>query len=186
MQCDSTQVVSYMLDNSRSDLAYDWLTERDFFTPGAPNLTGACGAYHEMSHASLTAIGQGASEGTARNQHFHTITEWHCQVVADLVRKLDAVSDVEGSLLDNSVVMFSSGMHHADHAAWDLPFALFGSGSGTFRQNELVNLPGNVADMRQLRDFYFTLLNNYFSLGVSGFGDDQRGLPNAPITELPA
>jgi hypothetical protein len=80
--------------------------------------------------------------------------------------------------------MFSSGMHHADHAAWDLPFALFGSGSGTFRQNELVNLPGNVADMRQLRDFYFTLLNNYFSLGVSGFGDDQRGLPNAPITEL--
>jgi hypothetical protein len=38
--------------------------------------------------------------------------------------------------------------------------------------------------MRQLRDLYFTLLNQYFELDVASFGDDVRGLPNALMTEL--
>ena len=71
-----------------------------------------------------------------------------------------------------------------DHAAFDLPFTLFGSGSGTFRQNQLVALPEEIEDIRQLRDLYFTVLNNYFKLGVKSFGDDLRNIPNQLLTQI--
>ena len=55
------------------------------------------------------------------------------EVVADLLGEMDAVTDAAGgTLLDNSLVMFASDMHHGDHACFDLPLALFGSGSGIF------------------------------------------------------
>ena len=61
---------------------------------------------------------------------------------------------------------------------------LFGSGSGVFRQNELISLPEGIEDIRQLRDFHFTVLNDYFNLSVASFGDDMRGLANQRISEI--
>jgi len=105
--------------------------------------------------------------------------------MADLLKKMDAVQDgASGTLLDHSLVMFASDMHHGDHASFDLPMALFGSGDGTFRQDQLVSLPETIEDMRQLRDLYFTMLNNYFGLGLETFGSDLRGIPNKLMTEL--
>jgi hypothetical protein len=75
-------------------------------------------------------------------------------------------------------------MHHGDHAAFDLPVLLFGSGSGVFRQNELIQLPEGIEDIRQMRDLHFTVLNDYFNLGVESFGDDMRSLPNQRLTEI--
>jgi hypothetical protein len=61
---------------------------------------------------------------------------------------------------------------------------MFGSGGGTFRQNELVALPEAIEDIRQMRDVYFTILNQYFGLDVPSFGEDTRGVPNQLIAEL--
>jgi Protein of unknown function (DUF1552) len=174
-QCDVTRVVSYMLDNSRSDMVYSWVQRRDYENGGAA-VGGTATAYHESQHH------------TGTSPDFASITRWHIEVAADLLQKLDAVQDgvgeqPMGSLLDNSVVQFSSDMHHGDHASFDLPFALFG-GKGVLRQDELVQLPEAVEDIRQLRDVYFTLLNEYFKLDVQSFGADKRGIPNALITEI--
>ena len=107
------------------------------------------------------------------------------EIAADLLKKLDSTTDAAGgTLLDNSLVMFASDMHHGDHACYDLPLALFGSGSGTFRQNELVSLPETIEDIRQLRDLYFTVLNQYFQLNVPSFGEDTRGIPNQLLTNI--
>ena len=172
LECDVTRVVSYMLDNSRSDLVYSWVPRRDFEN-GGNTLGGTCTAYHESQH----------HVGTSAD--FASITRWHIELVADLLRKMDAVEEASGgTLLDNSLVMFASDMHHGDHAAFDLPLALFGSGSGTFRQNQLVALPETIEDIRQLRDLYFTILNGYFELQVPKFGDDLRGIPNRLMTEV--
>jgi hypothetical protein len=106
-------------------------------------------------------------------------------MAADLLQKMDAVQEASGrTLLDNSLVMYMSDMHHGDHASFDLPLALFGSGGGTFRQNQLVSLPEKIADIRQLRDLYFTILNGYFKFDVKSFGEDLRGIPNQLMTEL--
>jgi hypothetical protein len=61
---------------------------------------------------------------------------------------------------------------------------LFGSGSGVFRQNELIALSEGIEDIRQLRDLFFTVLDDYFKLGVASFGDDMRGIPNQRMTEI--
>ncbi len=171
LQCDVTRVITYMLDNSRSDLVYSWVPRRDWEKGGA-QLTGNCTSYHESQHH------------TGISADFASITRWHIEVVADLLKKMDAVPDASGgTLLDNSLVMFASDMHHGDHASFDLPLALFG-GSGTFRQDQLVALPETIEDMRQLRDLYFTVLNNYFNLGAQSFGTDLRGIPNRVMSEL--
>jgi hypothetical protein len=172
LQCDVTRVITYMLDNSRSDLVYSWVPRRDWQNGGA-TVGGTCTAYHESQHH------------TGISPDFASITRWHIEVMADLLQKMDAVQEPSGgTLLDNSLVMFASDMHHGDHASFDLPMALFGGGGGVFRQNQLVSLPETIEDMRQLRDVYFTILNGYFQLGVQSFGDDLRGIPNQLMTEL--
>ena len=172
LECDVTRIVTYMLDNSRSDLVYSWVPKRDWENGGA-QMSGTCTAYHESQHQ------------PGISPDFASITRWHIEVMADLLKKMDAVKDTGGgTLLDNSLVMFTSDMHHGDHASFDLPMALFGGGGGTFRQDQLVSLPETIEDMRQLRDVHFTVLNSYFGLGVQSFGTDLRGLPNRVMSEL--
>jgi hypothetical protein len=172
LQCDVTRVITYMLDNSRSDLVYSWVQRRDYENGGA-TVGGTATAYHESQHH------------TGTSPDFASITRWHIEAVADLLLKMDAVEEPSGgTLLDNSTVLFCSDMHHGDHAAFDLPFLMFGSGGGTFRQNELVMLPEAIEDIRQMRDVYFTILNQYFGLDVLRFGEDMRGVPNQLVAEL--
>jgi hypothetical protein len=172
LECDVTRIITYMLDNSRSDLVYSWVPRRDYEDGGA-ELGGTSTAYHESQHH------------TGTSADFASITRWHVEGVADLLEKMNAVEEPSGgTLLDSSLVMFSSGMHHGDHAAFDLPLILFGSGGGVFRQNELVELPEAIEDIRQLRDLHFTVLYDYFNLGVESFGEDMRGIPNQRITEI--
>jgi hypothetical protein len=172
LQCDVTRIVTYMLDNSRSDLVYSWVPRQNWESGGA-TIGGTSTAYHESQHH------------TGTSADFASITRWHIEVAADLLTKMGAVQEASGgTLLDNSLVMFASDMHHGDHACFDLPLALFGGGSGTFRRNELIALPEEIEDIRQLRDLYFTILNNYFELGVPSFGEDRRGIPNQLITEI--
>ncbi len=176
LECDITRVATYMLDNSRSDLVYRWVPRLDWENGGV-EVGGTATSYHESQHHAGTS------------PDFASITRWHIDVVADLLTKMDAVVDgvgeaPSGTLLDNSLVQFSSGMHHGDHASFDLPFLLFGGGGGVFRQNELIEFPEPVEEMRQLRDLYFTILNHYFELGVESFGEDQRGVPNEVMREV--
>lgn len=172
LQCDVTRIITYMLDNSRSDLVYSWVPRKDYENGGAM-LGGTSTAYHESQHH------------TGTSPDFASITRWHIEAVADLLTKMDAVVEpAGGTLLDNSTLMFCSDMHHGDHAAFDLPFLMFGSGSGTFRQNELVMLPEGIEDIRQMRDVHFTILNQYFGLGLTSFGEDMRGIPNQLVSEI--
>jgi hypothetical protein len=167
LQCDVTRVISYMLDNSRSDMAYVHVKERDFDKEGSP-LTGAtCGSYHGSQHGGL------------RNKTYASIVNWHTGVVADLAGKLDAVKEGNGTLLDNSVLLYFSDCHHGDHAGFDIPCVLLGSGGGTLKTDQYVVLPENPMDSRQCRDLYFTLFNEYFNLNIASFGSDERGIPNA-------
>jgi hypothetical protein len=169
LQCDVTRVITYMLDNSRSELVYAHVPKYDYTNDKA--VTGMAGNYHAAQHAQL------------RTNDFSSITNWQLRVTSDLLQKLDKVSEGERTLLDNSLVMLLSDMHHGDHAGFDIPVILFG-GAGTFKQGEYVILPGDPASSRQFRDLYFTIMNHYFGLGVASFGVDVRKVPNAEISEI--
>jgi hypothetical protein len=169
LQCDMTRVVSYMLDNSRSELVYSHVPKYDYTKDVA--VTGTAGNNHAAQHAGL------------RNNDFASITNWQLRVAVDLAQKLDAVKEGERTLLDNSLLMLFSDMHHGDHAGFDLPMLLFG-GTGTFRQGEYVALTEDPQTSRQYRDLYFTIMNHYFELKITAFGDDMRMIPNADIAEI--
>jgi hypothetical protein len=169
LQCDVTRVISYMLDNSRSELVYSHVPRHDF-TNDVPG-NGTAGNYHASQHGAL------------RNNDFSSITHWQVRVTADLLQKLDQIQEGERTLLDNSLVMLFSDMHHGDHAGFDIPMILFG-GAGTFKQGQYVSLPADPESSRQFRDLYFTIMNDYFGLGVPSFGVDVRNVPNATIAEI--
>jgi hypothetical protein len=172
-QCDVTRVITYMMDHSRSEMTYSWVPKYEFPVGSAKVDTGdTCGNYHASQH------------GAPRGADFASICYWHMANVASLAAKLDAIPEGEGTVLDNSMVLFTSDMHHGDHAAWDLPVAIFGGGSGTLVQDQYIVLEENPTNHRAMRDLHFTIMNQYFNLGLTEFGVDMRGMPNALIEEI--
>jgi hypothetical protein len=165
-ECDVTRVISYMLEDERSEFTYDHLQERAFTAEGSTPKGGSCPEYHLAQHHT--------------GDDFATITWWNVSKVAELCRKLDAIDEAPGvSVLDNSVVMLGAAMHGGNHLANELPMALIGGGNLGLRNDQHL-----VLDARPLRDLYFTLLNDVYGLGVTDFGQNRTGAPPATIAQV--
>ncbi len=174
-QCDVTRVISYMLEDERSEFIYSHVPLRNFTAAGstpAKDMSQTCGNYHGAQHAG------------AANDDFATINWWQSTKIADLCSRLDALMDGEGvSILDNTVVMYSSSMHGGNHQSNQIPLALIGGGGGTLNLNQHIKFPDTPGD-RPFRDLYYTLLNKTYGLNVPSFGVHSMNVPNAYITEL--
>lgn len=165
-QCDLTRVISYMLEDERSEFTYDNVQERAFTAEGSSPKARSCPEYHLAQHAG--------------GDVFATITWWNVGKVADLCRKLDAIKEANGaSVLDNTVVLFGGCMHGGDHLGDRLPVALVGGGNLGLRTDQHL-----VLDKRPLRDLYVTLMNDVYGLNVSDFGQDRTGAQAARISQL--
>lgn len=173
LSCDSTRIISYMLDDARSEFLYDHLTVREFTADGsdAGINQGQVGNFHGLQHAGDS------------NPAFATINWWLSDRVADLCNRLDAVDEGEGSLFDHSVVLYGSGMHGGDHKSNQLPIVLLGGGSGRLKTDQhIVFSP--TPDDRPLRDLYYTLLNEVYQVETASFGESKLGASNRTITEM--
>jgi hypothetical protein len=165
-ECDVTRVISYMLEDERSEFTYDNVEERAFTPETSSPKGGRCPEYHIAQH-----------DG---GDVFATITWWNVDKVASLCRKLDAIEEAPGvSILDNSVVLLGACMHGGNHAADRLPVVLVGGGNIGLSNDQHL-----VLDKRPMRDLYFTLMNDVYGLGVREFGQNRAGAPLASITEL--
>jgi hypothetical protein len=151
IQCDSTRVVSFMLDDARSEWSYGELTKRAFTATGSTPGTGAVGNYH------------GAQHGNA--EEFATIIHWNAQKAFEMASKLDALKENGASVLDNTVITFMSGMNGGNHDGRDLPIALIGSGGGVLRQNQYLQGGG-----KNLADMHLTIINKVFGGNLPAFG----------------
>jgi hypothetical protein len=171
LQCDVTRVVSYMLDDARSDFVYDHLTVRKFSADTSVENTGKVGGFHGLQHAGDS------------NDGFATINWWFSQQMAELGKKLDAIPEGDGTLLDHTLVLYGGAMHGSDHDARPLPMALLGAGRAGIRTDQLVDFSA-VAAGRPLRDLYFTILNGYFGLNVASFGESTTSAKNQLIEEI--
>lgn len=168
LTCDATRIVSYMLEDERSEFVYDHVQKRQFSATGSTAGTGNCGNYHGSQH------------GGDANNDFATINWWQSSKIADLATKMNAIKEGEGTLLDNSLLMYASCMHGGNHHADDLPVALIGGGGGTFKTNQNVQFGAEVP----MRDLYYTILNSYFELNVPSFGISTRNVPNKLIEQI--
>ena len=94
------------------------------------------------------------------------IDTYHVQLLAEFLEKLGATPDGDGTLLDQSIVLYGSGLGDGDlHSHHDLPVLVAGGGAGTIRggrhlklaetpmSNLLVALLGKIgAPVEQLGD----------------------------------
>jgi hypothetical protein len=160
LQCDATRVVSYMLDDARSDYAYTFLQARNFTATGSTagggsvsngNIGEGLAGFHGLQHAGDT------------NNGFATINHWFAQKAAALAMKLKASVEGATNILDQSVIVFGSGMHGGNHEGIDIPVVLIGSGGGVLKQNVFVpttNLMGNV---------HLTIMQKVFGMTTATF-----------------
>ncbi len=116
---DSTRVVSCMLANTNSRVHYDFM--------------GVDAEFHHVSHhvrhkKVLPAYDQ--------------INIWHAGQLRYLIDKMKTLKDGIGTLFDNSLILWGSGIKHGDyHSLTDLPLVLTGGGGGKIDLGRHVRYP---------------------------------------------
>jgi len=144
-RCDATKLISFMLGNGASNQNYDFI--------------GVSGAHHELSH----------HQNDPDTQELLTqIGTWEVEQLAYLLEAMRAVDEGEGTLLDNTVVYYSSEISDGNrHGHYDLPVLLAGGRGAGLEPGRHILLPED----EPLANLYLTILH---LLGVEEetFGED--------------
>jgi hypothetical protein len=152
---DSTRVATLMYANS--------LSEADFrFIDGVQQPFHSGCSHHQSNPEKI--------------EQYVRINEWHAQQTAYLLRRLDSISEGDGTLLDHSAVFFGSPLKDGqEHVNSDLPVVLAGG------------LAGKVKHAGHLRCPEDTNIANLHLTTVRWFGvktDDFNGVSTEPISQL--
>lgn len=93
-----------------------------------------------------------AHQGPSNYQQKSLIDQWfYQQCVAELVGKLAAVPEGNGTVLDNTVILVSSDMNEgSNHFVGSIPYVVIGSGGGFFKTGRLVTFPSQVPNNKLL------------------------------------
>jgi hypothetical protein len=151
---DTTRIVTFMLANDNSRLVFDFL--------------GINEEHHYLSHFVRRP-------GVETVRRFNTITRWHVAQFAYLVDRMAKIREGEGTLLDNSLLLFGSGLKHGDyHSAGDLPVVLAGGGGGTLKTGRWVRYP-------EPQPYANLLLSLLHSLGIDA---ESFGSSTGPLAGL--
>jgi hypothetical protein len=170
LQCDVTRIITYMLEDERSEFVYDNVPRRTFNgTTSSTAASGTCPEWHT-----------GGQHGDPND--YAAITQWNVGKVAALATAMDAVKEANGlTMLDNTVIFFGSCMHGSDHACDRIPTLLLGSAGGKLKTGQYVAL-----GKRPIRDMHYTMMNSVFGMGQTTFGANLTGAPLATINEIVA
>jgi hypothetical protein len=146
-QMDRTRVATLMLNNDLSNMNFGFLG-------------GIHGGQHELSHHANNAD---------RLDQYQRVNEYHMALLARLLGKMDATSEGERTLLDNSMVLFcSSLMDGNSHDSKELPIVLAGGGGGTIQGGRVHDLRGR--EDRRLCRLHLALMQR-MGVEVGRFGD---------------
>ncbi len=121
-QANLTRVASFMMAREVSMRTY--------------NNLGISDAFHPLSHHQNNPQ---KIEKLVKVQNFHT------QVFSGFLDKLAATPDGDGTLLDNSIILFGSNMSNSDmHNNDPLPSAVFGRACGRIKGGQHLQYPQNT------------------------------------------
>jgi hypothetical protein len=180
-QCDLTRVVSFMLDDARSDFVYNFINMRTFSMTGSMPGTGAVAGYHGLQHAG------------DQNDGFATITYWNMTQLNNLITALTKISEGAGSAMDSTIIYAGCGMHGGNHDGLNVPVVLAGTGGGVIKTGQAYHLgtgaatvTGNKSEAgKNMQDVHLTILNKVFGATTKEFGVSMSNYPSAGVlTEL--
>jgi len=154
-QTDSTRVFSMIMARELSGLSY-------------PNI-GVPEAHHSISHHRDDPE---LIEKKAR------IDTYHVQLLAEFLEKMAATPDGDGSLLDQSLILYGSGMGDGNlHRHHDLPCLMIGGLGGTIKTGQHVVYPANTP----MTNLLLTLLDKV-GVHLERFGDSTGPLDPDPLS----
>jgi len=146
-QCDVTRVVTFMAANAGSNQTY-------------PDL-GVYDGHHQISHH------QGDPTNLA---NLTLIDTWEVEQLAYLIGRLVAVQEPGGSLLDSTIVFFSSEIEDGDaHRHTNMPILVAGRGGGALVPGRHVRFSTSPAP--SVASLFLTFLAA-FGIQDASFGDD--------------
>ncbi len=148
---DSTRISTFMFGNAVSGRNFSFLD-------------GVKGGHHQTSHH---------ENDKEKLEQYKRINAWHMAQLAYMLDKMKAIKEGEGTLLDNSMVLFGAGMRDGNaHNPRNLPIVLAGRGGGTIATGRHLVYEKNTP----LCNLYVGMLNR---LGVSmdKFSDSTGELP---------
>jgi hypothetical protein len=150
-QTDRTRVASLLLARDLSAMYYPFLEVRE--------------GHHAASHDNL-------SDGYER------ISRFHLSQFAYLAQKLDSMPEGEGTVLDNSCLLYLSNLWIGRlHDNTRLPVVLAGGLGGTIKTGRTLNYLEAAADNRKMCSLYLSLLDR-FGVQTDRFGDAEARLEN--------
>ncbi len=116
-QTDMTRVITFMHANDGSNRSYK--------TVGVPE------GHHDCSHH---------GGDVAKQAKVQQINMFHVSQFAYFLEKMNSVKEGEGTLLDNSMIVYGAGISDGDrHNHDDLPILLAGKGGGTIKSGRHIS-----------------------------------------------
>ena len=119
---DATRVCTFVLANEGSNKPYPWV--------------GVHEGHHELSHH---------GRDPKKIAKIREINKFHVSQLAYLIEKMKATREGNGTLLDNTMLVYGSGNSDGDrHNHDDLPILVAGRGGGTIKTGRHVRLGGET------------------------------------------
>lgn len=148
-QTDKTRVASLLISRDLSAMYYPFLDVKE--------------GHHAASH-------NNTSEGYER------IARFHVSQFAYLASKLDSMKEGNGTVLDNTCLMFLSNLWIGrKHDNTRLPVVLAGGLGGTLKTGRALNYLQAGSDNRKMCSLYLSLMDR-FGIPLNQFGDAQTRL----------
>jgi hypothetical protein len=155
LTCDITRVSSLQWSTAQSGTRFTWL--------------GHTTGHHSLSH-------EADNSAEARTQLVQ-INHWYAEQFAYLLGKLAAQQELDGTLLDNTVVLWVNEQGNGQtHSKDQIPFVLAGNHAGKLRTGRWLQY-----GQRAHNDLYLSLLHLFGSDAVT-FGN--AAVNGGPLTNL--
>ncbi len=118
-QTDQTRIASFMIAKEISMRTY--------------NMIGVSDAFHPLSHH---------QNDPAKLTRLTTIQTYHTERFAKFVKRLSAMKEANGSVLDQAIILFGSNMSNSDlHNNDPLPSVVLGKGGGSIKGGQHLHYP---------------------------------------------
>ena len=160
--CDLTRVIGYQV--GISDAGYD----QNFAFLEMPN-------HHQTSHLKMkNPGGDGEVDDPAAKSKLEALGRFQAGVIADLVAKLQAMPDVEGSVFDNTAIVWMSEIGNSwSHDTNSIAMSVIGNGQGYFNSGRYVQVGTQVPHNRMLLHFlHYMGLDDISAFGAPGSYND--------------
>ncbi len=147
LACDLTRVASLQWSRSVSQTEFSWV---------------GAGRHHDLSHL-------GDEDGTMISE-ITAINQWYAEEVKYLLDAMSAVPEGDGTLLDNSIVVWgnelSRGNSHGNHP---VPFVTFGGGCGALETGRYLTYD------REPHNRLLVALAQAMDVDMQSFGNNDPG-----------